>query len=478
MNKYDEMDDLDDIEDIDMYDSDDLDDSDDPDSDESDDFEEFIEREEAAGDYEDRFRVTKRKAVNKKNRNITIAIGVTVIVIIFLTVTVSLIAMIKKNTESSYNYNYQKAKEYYDSGKYNKAIPYYEKALAAISSSDRDNQIKLNMALFECYKQANLPNSQISALNSILNVDKYNETAVKEIAALYKETGNGDAINHLLQAYEKTSFEAFLEQYKVAVPSADVNSGSYEDDVVVTLSSSEEGVKIYYTIDGSEPTKYAPLYDGPITLSEGTVELKIVAINEIGVMSKSASYKYDIVHGAPQLATVNLPNGAYTSPRQIEITNIPEGGKAYYTWDGTNPTETSKQYDPEKKIDLKVGNNVLKIKIVNKYDIEGPVALYVYDLTLRGDYSLSAACDALSKKLVELKQIKGATELLDGTQFKYFEYNTEIVDDVYIYVVGVSAYNNGSYVKQSYYYGINSKTLELYTVSYDGEEKATFSPIK
>ena len=42
--------------------------------------------------------------------------------------------------------------------------------------------------------------------------------------------------------------------------------GIYTDSINVTISTTDEGVQIYYTLDGSEPDETSALYQGPITL--------------------------------------------------------------------------------------------------------------------------------------------------------------------------------------------------------------------
>ena len=64
---------------------------------------------------------------------------------------------------------------------------------------------------------------------------------------------------------------------KMEPPVADVRGGNYSEAKTVSLTTSEEGADIYYTIDGSKPSREnGILYTGPISISEA-VELQAIA---------------------------------------------------------------------------------------------------------------------------------------------------------------------------------------------------------
>ena len=54
-------------------------------------------------------------------------------------------------------------------------------------------------------------------------------------------------------------------------PKIDFSDILFLDSRMVTLSGTEPGAKIYYTLDGSEPTEKSTLYSGPITITKSTV---------------------------------------------------------------------------------------------------------------------------------------------------------------------------------------------------------------
>ena len=86
-------------------------------------------------------------------------------------------------------------------------------------------------------------------------------------------------------------------QVKVSKPqltlSADRKSGLYEKGTTVTLDASKHGATIYYTLDGSTPTRKSNVYSEPICLKENTM-LKAFAVRDDCVDSEVLSREYKV----------------------------------------------------------------------------------------------------------------------------------------------------------------------------------------
>ncbi len=96
---------------------------------------------------------------------------------------------------------------------------------------------------------------------------------------------------------------------KLDAPVADVKGGNYLEIKTVTLSVSEEGAEIYYTIDGSNPDRnHGILYTGPITISEA-VELRAIAVKEDRPNSSIMSETYSFVVNKEEIAMKDLELG-------------------------------------------------------------------------------------------------------------------------------------------------------------------------
>ncbi len=83
-----------------------------------------------------------------------------------------------------------------------------------------------------------------------------------------------------------------------AEPPADpviaVASGTYSGQIEVAITSATEGVNIFYTLDGSEPTNASTKYDGMVKLSE-SVTIKAIAYNGSVPSAAVASAEYTIL---------------------------------------------------------------------------------------------------------------------------------------------------------------------------------------
>ena len=115
--------------------------------------------------------------------------------------------------------------------------------------------------------------------------------------------------------------ESYVMNYtKAPVPSADVPSGSYKSDQVVTLTATDQidpKPKIYYTLDGSKPTNKSTLYTWPISINTmGTTVLKFIAVNNAGLVSDVITRTYTLNKlgaGGTWNSTTIANNGMYNS---------------------------------------------------------------------------------------------------------------------------------------------------------------------
>ena len=83
------------------------------------------------------------------------------------------------------------------------------------------------------------------------------------------------------------------EQERVAMPVADITSQEVEYGTEITLSTDTEGASIYYTTDGSLPTKDSILYTKAIVI-EKDMTIKAIALREDYADSAVATYVYTV----------------------------------------------------------------------------------------------------------------------------------------------------------------------------------------
>lgn len=101
-------------------------------------------------------------------------------------------------------------------------------------------------------------------------------------------------------------------QTTLGLPSYSLNEGSYTGEQTVAINKpGGEGVQVYYSIDGSEPTAQSLLYQNPLVL-KGNTTLKSRAIDSKGNQSEIKTATYTIT--TPQTTTPQTTTPQTTTP--------------------------------------------------------------------------------------------------------------------------------------------------------------------
>ncbi|MET3165147.1 UNVERIFIED_ORG: hypothetical protein ABIB19_003579 [Arthrobacter sp. UYEF10] len=133
---------------------------------------------------------------------------------------------------------------------------------------------------------------------------------------------------------------------RAPVVNPSIADGSYLQGQPVRLAA-DETAAVYYTIDGSIPSRNSSRYDGPLTLNRDT-ELRYIGVDTAGNQSVPDDRVYTIrLLPAPDLrapsVSPSLPDGQYLTGQRLEF-STDEIAAVYYTSDGTTPTTNSPQY--------------------------------------------------------------------------------------------------------------------------------------
>lgn len=77
-------------------------------------------------------------------------------------------------------------------------------------------------------------------------------------------------------------------------PEITPESGEYTGETYIRVTV-PEGCLVYYTLDGTEPTESSDLYNGEFLMPSGTTTIKMVAIDENGMVSETNTVVYTCV---------------------------------------------------------------------------------------------------------------------------------------------------------------------------------------
>jgi hypothetical protein len=144
-------------------------------------------------------------------------------------------------------------------------------------------------------------------------------------------------------SFTESSAVNLEESGYAAEPSATVSVNSTGTAKVVTLSHNVEGAVIYYTTDGSTPTKNSTKYTGPFEVSKTTVVKAIAVCGDPYTGSYTLTYTVTVERAEkPFIVLVegDYQDGYVSSGTKITVTNDDED-KVYYTTDGSTPTTKS-----------------------------------------------------------------------------------------------------------------------------------------
>ena len=131
----------------------------------------------------------------------------------------------------------------------------------------------------------------------------------------------------------------------------------FNKPVTVTLSCDDPEAKLYYTLDGTEPTKKSKLYKKPFVIEDNCV-LKVKAIKKNSLSSFTAHQRFELL---PVVNTVfkDAPVSRYGKDADIALMDGKKGlpGDYYNDWLGFNGTDVNATIELSKPLNF----NMVKI---------------------------------------------------------------------------------------------------------------------
>ena len=247
---------------------------------------------------------------------------------------------------------YSSAKKQYEQQNYERAMKITEDALNLKPESEA-----ANLLLAQSMEKLGDRDSAVLILRPFIQNKTAGVNVYKEFVELLTDQGNTEEVRVLLK-HASREVQNACKDYICAEPVSNPAPGTYTS--VQKLELKADYSQIYYTLDGSIPTRESTLYTGPVTLSEGTTVVKAIGVNDKNIESDVIIRKYIIVLKTPDAPKVTPDAGDYDRKTEIKVT-VPDGCKAYYAFD-SQPDINSTLY--EQPISMPVGYHVFNVFLV------------------------------------------------------------------------------------------------------------------
>lgn len=339
---------------------------------------------------------------------------------------------------------------------YEGALDFY---LNARDIADTDSErIKVNKNILACYEEMEDKDAEmIDVLKQLIDLEHSKTEYYEEIISIYEKNNMYDEITLLIEGIDDASLKANLSEYTVSPPQCNHKSGEYDEPISIKFTTGAKN-KIYYTIDGTEPTVSSTEYIEEVKISEnGETIVKAIAVNGSGITSKVAEYTFELDISVIEGPVVNpSDNTEYDSPQEI-IVEVPEGMKCYYTYGSVAkvPNEKDTEYTEPVKM-LRGKNYFTAILVSTTGSVSEPTQKY-YSLNRVHNYD--SALSILLKYFIDsnLGSKVNDSELINGDKTIKFEYVAiTTVDNAEYWVIGAKTYDASGNEISKETYGIDT----------------------
>lgn len=363
---------------------------------------------------------------------------------------------------------FNKAFKYKDSLLENETVTIDGKEVKSV-----DILVKDMLNLRDCYAGLNKSEEEVRVLNDILKYDAVNENAIYYLVNIYADSEKYEELHNLYNSVinNKDASEkaiGFFNKYTCKTPVISPAEGEYYKDLEISFIE-EDGCRIYYTTDGSDPKSNGSLYTQGINISEGTTNIKYYMTNKYGFSSDVLSAEYVISFEAPSAPKVSPSSGSYetSSEQLIIIGNVPSGADAYYEISFSDtpvkPTVNSTKYT--EPFAMPEGSFILSVIIINDKNLESEVVVNNYTLKKVDKFSDTASEQLIWSALVQNKIIndKHKTEDDELLELSYNSKKEINGHNLWLFTVKIAD------EKQKYLYACDADEGMVYKVEKDEE---------
>lgn len=159
----------------------------------------------------------------------------------------------------------------------------------AYKHSGKDEKVAIELA--QQFKESgNYTKAEVTLTNAIADGGSVN-VYVALCQTFVEQNKLLDAVN-MLNNVSNTAIWTQLDMMRPDAPQANLTPGVYNDYIQITLSA--PNCTLYYTTDGSYPSKASAQTQMPIVLPQGATTIKALCIDSNGLISPLVEYQYTL----------------------------------------------------------------------------------------------------------------------------------------------------------------------------------------
>lgn len=199
-------------------------------------------------------------------------------------------------------------------------------------------------------------------------------------------TGIVQQFDDVYQIIPRSTADIIEDKSVVQSVMSSIKAGSVAKGTEVTLTTTTEGATIFYTTDGTEPTKSSKVYGKPIAI-QNNMTLKAFAVKEGLKESQVTSYEYTVFDPEQGTQIHDIQGASHQSPKRGEKVSGIEGIVTYVYKIGSGnyfhmqTPDDKKDNNPKTSegIIVYTGNSVANVKIGDLVSVDGKVDEYQID---------------------------------------------------------------------------------------------------
>lgn len=415
--------------------------------------------------------------------------------IIILTVVIVFSEFNNRNSSSnSFVELYNEGYDYYTAKNYDKAL---ELLLSArkLASNDKE-KIKVNKAILASYESiGDHDDDMIRVLKELIRLEPSEYEHYEELVGIYDSKDMTEEISNLIDSVTDVSVKSKLSDYSVPVPKFSDDGGDYDAYISLKLTTNGSN-KIYYTLDGKDPTTHSTLYTEEIKLeTSGKTVVKAIAVNDRGMSSKVVTNEYNITPSNLEGPAVMPDGGQYYTATDI-IINVPHGVKCYYTYGKEAATPTVNDTEYTEPIKMMRGKNIFSAIYVSDTGVVSEVTQTVYQLTINSVLNYDEALRRLLSYIVnndiairverqlETTNPEETPEIVeeyvkpDGLTISFTYNSVAIIDNDEYYIIDATEYDSFGSSVNVVHYGVDTVTGDIEVIERDPENAGQYKIVK